>query len=470
MNRRIIACIAALVMTASVFSACGNSGSGNDKEPEISINVITDGAVTDAPVTEQKGELITVTDAEGNAVTDMNGETVTSVVTEFIDPAAAGNTAGGETAPAVTEAAPAETIAAPSEEELMNMLQNSATESKPILKEYNVDYKTRYGYNQLNDAEKKLYGDILEAVKSVKLKVDVDDSVTDEMWVKVYGCLYMQEPQLFWLTSKKVAKGKLWYWEVDQELIASMQKEITAKAGEVLGQAEGKSDYEKLKVFHDYIALHNDFVKEEGFNQTIYGGFVKGTIQCEGYAKTMQYLCDLSGIESTVIVGTNESGDTHAWNAVKLDGEWYNIDCTWDDPILSEVDHKNVRYRYFLVPDEWIHNKSHFNINQKVSGTKVTYFAPPACKSDSKNYFKVTNQLYSDKTSADAALRDKLKAVAASKLRAVEIRVSSKSVYDEITADLKGYANWIKEQAPSVTKVTSNCDPNTLVIELDLIY
>ena len=453
MNKRILASAAALLMCMSVFAGCGDKPE-DGTEVETSVNVIENG--TEAP----SGEPV-----EGSG---------TTVSVNFDDPAAQlGIGSEGTLSPDIpdVDATEAETTLPANHEDVMNMITNTEVTTKaPVLKEYNVDYSTRYGYNQLNDAEKKLYAQILEAVKSVKLKVDVDESVTDEMWVKVYGCMYIQEPQLFWLSSKRVTKGKLWYWEVDPEIIASMQKEIDAKVGKVLAEAEGKSDYDKLKVFHDYISLNNDFVKDEGFNQTIYGGFVTGTIQCEGYAKTMQYLCDLSGVESMIVVGTNDAGDSHAWNVVKVDGSWYNLDTTWDDPILTEVDSTNVRYRYFLVPDEWIHNKSHFNINKKTTGTQVTYFNPPACTSEDKNYFKVTNQLYTDKASADAALKDKMKSAASSKLRAAEIRVASKDVYDAITANLKDYATWIKGENSAVKSVASNCDPNTLVIELDLIY
>lgn len=458
MKKRYAALLAAVLMTFSMFSACGSSdkngdSNGGDDAVSTSINVIV-----------PEGDVTTVPESA-----------------EFNDPAASYTFANGETNAAGSEAelsteteASVEATLPPNHQDIVDMIQNAetaATTTKaPVMKDYNVDCTTRYGYNQLNDAEKKLYKQMLEAAKSVEIRIDIDDSVTNEMWVKVFGCMYIQEPQLFWLSSQRVTKGRLWYWEIDPQLIASMQKEIDTAAAKVLGQAEGKSTYEKLKVFHDYIALNNNFVKEQGFNQTIYGGFVSGEIQCEGYAKTMQYLCDLSGIESMIVVGTNESGDSHAWNVVKVDGKWYNLDTTWDDPILTNVDKTNVRHRYFLVPDEWIHNKSHFNVNKKVTGTKVTYFNPPACTSEDMNYFKVENKLYTDKASADAALKEALKKAADSKLRAAEIRVSSKAVYDEITADLKGYASWIKSERSSVKSVSSNCDPNTLVIELDLVY
>ncbi len=447
MNKRIIAFASAILMTTAMFTGCGDKTEGDGADAQTSVNVIDNGTMA----TEG-------TDSPSAADPDFN------------DPAHELGLGTGSDVPDTDPAA--ETTLPENHDDIVNMIENGsgAVTKAPIIKDYNVDHTTRYGYNQLNDAEKALYTKILEAATSLRTKVEVDDSVTDEMWVKVYGCMYMQEPQLFWLASKRVSKGKLWYWEVDPELIASMQKEIDSTVGKILAQAEGKSDYEKLKVFHDYIALNNNFVKEEGFNQTIYGGFAGGEIQCEGYAKSMQYLCDLSGIESMVVVGTNESGDSHAWNVVKVDGEWYNLDTTWDDPILTDVDTTNVRYRYFLVPDSWIHNKSHFNVNTKTSGTKVTYFTPPACTAEKLNYFNVTNQLYSDKASAETALKEKMKSCAASKMRAAEIRVSSKAVYDEVTANLKEYASWIKEQDSSVTSVTSNCDPNTLVLELDLIY
>ena len=445
MKKRISAVCAALLLTDSMLSACGKTEEVTPEE--TTINIIQDG--TEAPAVSQDGS------SETSA-------------TSFVDPGANIDFGGDETAPEISET---ETISPEDHNEVVSMIEGGiVTEKAPVITEYNVDFKTRYAYNTLNDQEKALYADIVDAVKSVRTKVKVDDSVTDEMWIKVYGCVYMQEPQLFWLTSKKVVRGKLWYWETDPELIASMQKEIDAKAAQVLAQAEGKDTFGKLKVFHDFITLNNNFVKEGGFNQTIYGGFVNGAIQCDGYAKTMQYLCDMSGIESMIIVGTNEANDTHAWNVVKVDGDWYNIDCTWDDPILSEVDETNVRYRYFLVPDEWIHNKSHFNINKKVSGTQLTYFTPPACTATKMNYFNVTNQVYSDTASADAALKEKLKSTASNKMRAAEIRVSDKSVYDAITANLKDYASWIKSENSSVSSVASNCDPNTLVIELDLIY
>ncbi|MBQ8978978.1 MAG: hypothetical protein IJ080_04350, partial [Oscillospiraceae bacterium] len=106
----------------------------------------------------------------------------------------------------------------------------------------------------------------------------------------------------------------------------------------------------------------------------------------------------------------------------------------------------------------------------KSTGTKVKYFDPPACTAEDLNWFKKENKLYSDAASADTALRAALKIAADNKTRVAEIRVTDKATFDSVTANLKDYANWIKEQNSAVKSVSSNSDERTLVIEFDLKY
>ena len=85
---------------------------------------------------------------------------------------------------------------------------------------------------------------------------------------------------------------------------------------------------------------------------------------CEGYAKSLKYLLDAMGIDNTLVIGkgTNSEGrsENHAWNYVKLDGNYYAIDSTWDDPIvIGGVATNSMRYKYFLKGKEDI-SKDHF--------------------------------------------------------------------------------------------------------------
>ena len=54
-------------------------------------------------------------------------------------------------------------------------------------------------------------------------------------------------------------------------------------------------------------------------------------------------------IENQIVSGT-AGYEPHAWNLVKLGGDWYHLDVTWDDPV-PDVEGK-VRYLYFLKNDE----------------------------------------------------------------------------------------------------------------------
>ena len=510
MNRSHIACAAALLVAAGVLSSCGGGRVDEEVPDDTTINVIISG--TEAPSEEgEEPEMTDETGASSEKSTDkttsvtttvkiieeeLSTETTTEVTNSDGSPVV---TTGGTTAQTElygldapeeelgTEIVTAATTAAKKSDEYYETMteakidddkvadQLAVQEKKPVMTKYDVDPTTRYAYKQLSSSEQALYKNILECAKNTERNVDIGD-ISNETWIKVFGCVYMQEPELFWLSSKN-KPGKLYFWEVDGDAISPLQKKIDSSVKEILSSANGKSDFEKICIFHDWIVLNNDFNKadisedEESWSRyTIYGGFVDGEVQCEGYAKSMQYLCDLSGIESTVIVGTNSAGSSHAWNVIKLGGNWYNVDCTWDDPILSEPVKNNLRHRYFGVPDEWIHEKSHFNVNKKVTGTQVKYFTPPACTSTDMNYFTQTGRLYSDVDAAEKAIKAEMKTAASNKTRVAEIRVTSKAVYDEITSRLIGYSKWIKEENSSVKKVASNCDAQTLVIELDLGY
>ena len=68
----------------------------------------------------------------------------------------------------------------------------------------------------------------------------------------------------------------------------------------------------------------------------------------------LKYLLNSMGIDCVVVIGTGTNSEnvteSHSWNYVKVDGIWYAVDVTWDDPIIingGKLSDKN-RYRYFL--------------------------------------------------------------------------------------------------------------------------
>ena len=122
-------------------------------------------------------------------------------------------------------------------------------------------------------------------------------------------------------------------------------------------------DYLVKTVFYDYDGLVNGTYSYEIFNPK--GALVNHLAVCQGYAEGFKLLCDKAGITCKVIYGSAYSEimgrQSHAWNVVKLDDKWYQIDVTFDDPIIwnmSESQYKdgaNMSYSYYLIPDEIIY-------------------------------------------------------------------------------------------------------------------
>lgn len=457
-NLKMISAVLAMITALTIAaSGCGNTA---DDQEELVTKVISQAEAeegtttagdeatteqTEAPATE------TVLDGDGNVVTDAEGAPVTQ--------------------PVITTA--------PSDQDGDSFFESMTTKPAPVV-DTSVDSSTRYVYNTLTDDEKALYDAIVGAASNMSTRIYGTQNLDNAEWIKVFGLVYNQEPQLFWLNSKSVV-GRLYYNEIDTDKINSMQKEIDATVSKILKDANSKSTtYEKLLVFHDYLVLNSTFEKSDeagNFNQTIYNAFSGGTskqanIQCAGYAKAMQYLCDKAGIDCMVITGTNEKGATHAWNKVKVEGEWYNLDATWDDPILSTPITNYLRYNYFLVPDEWINEKTHFNINtvKLNDGTKVKYYDPPKATAEAQNYFVKSGLVFNDRDSADKALKAALEKTASEGKVVAHIMVGSDSLYNEIKGDLKSYQEYIKGKNSKVTKLTENCNPNLRVIQLNVVY
>lgn len=124
----------------------------------------------------------------------------------------------------------------------------------------------------------------------------------------------------------------------------------------IISKIEGKTDYEKIKTVHDYLieTIDYDSTISEDNIYDIYGALVKRKCVCEGYAKAFQYIMNQIGIENTIVIGTGTNSksqtENHAWNYVKLNGNWYAIDVTWDDPIITgggKLTSKS-KYEYFL--------------------------------------------------------------------------------------------------------------------------
>lgn len=131
--------------------------------------------------------------------------------------------------------------------------------------------------------------------------------------------------------------------------------EVESIKNQIISQKTGNT-YNDVKMVHDYlintIEYETTISKNNIYN--IYGALVQNESVCEGYAKAFKYLLDELQIPCVMVIGqaTNSKGETenHAWNYVQINGNWYAVDTTWDDPVIigNGIIGNDVKYKYFL--------------------------------------------------------------------------------------------------------------------------
>ncbi len=97
---------------------------------------------------------------------------------------------------------------------------------------------------------------------------------------------------------------------------------------------QGLSQKDQVVAVHDFICRQVNYSNETLTGQvdfrSAYDGLASGQGVCTTYALLFQKFMDGLGIPCYVATG-NVKGTGHAWNLVQLDGNWYHVDCTWDD-------------------------------------------------------------------------------------------------------------------------------------------
>jgi transglutaminase/protease-like cytokinesis protein 3 len=155
------------------------------------------------------------------------------------------------------------------------------------------------------------------------------------------------------------------------------------------------SNYDKELAIHDWIIEWADYdtevvnrspnAKPNPDNDNPYGVLVGRRGVCDGYSTTFKLFMDMLGIECITVLGSSFEGqdeitvrgivfnnlDVHGWNMVKLDGEWYCVDLSWND-IFD--DNEVNRHYYFNVTSDLMRKTNHQWDDSKVpEATATTY-------------------------------------------------------------------------------------------------
>ncbi|MBQ5398020.1 MAG: hypothetical protein IIU14_01130 [Ruminococcus sp.] len=317
-------------------------------------------------------------------------------------------------------------------------------------------------------------------------------SITKRQLAKVFFAFSLDHPEVFWLSepySFSIYDNKIsltLYFSVKEETQKKRLGQLNAVINSILkGLKKEMTPFERELYIHDYIVKNCKYDKkaDESKNRdpyTIYGCLVNQKAVCMGYSYAFQYLLSFAGIKSLTIDGDDD--DTgHMWNAVKLDGNWYYTDVTWDDiNDISMYDYFNITTEqlektHVIVPKMNAYNDDELFMSD---GTiKSCNLIIPKCDSLDCNYYVYKGSVL--ESLSDNTLGEDLARVAENGEEYFHIYVNNSDfdyIYSALFSDESyAFADFIKEANDLLGErvlstnvvVTSKKDLNVISVQLN---
>ena len=218
-----------------------------------------------------------------------------------------------------------------------------------------IEVDTNYNiyYTYLNEDEQKLYKQIYANIINVKKAFIPVIDTNYETVLKIYQFVTYDYPELFWIDNGfsykhnldgKVRQITLKYNKLTENLEEN-KNTFNNVANSIIESASNlKSDYEKEKYVYNTLVKKIKYDKNSEYNQTIYSAVVNNLTVCAGYSKAYQYIMNKLGIVTYYVTGT-ANNEAHAWNIVKLDNGYYNVDLTWKEFNISDKEYAATHER-----------------------------------------------------------------------------------------------------------------------------
>ena len=340
----------------------------------------------------------------------------------------------------------------------------------------NINY---FYYSRLTASYQKAYDLLFEAIRNHEDSVILDESMGKDIFNIVEAIEY-DHPELFWYKSCTVSGNTvnlLYGASVEEsEMLQRRMDEVVIKYLDGIDDSMSAYDVAlriHIKVIssvdYDTIALNKQ--KQEGgpdkdkidYLRTICGVFLDGKAVCEGYARAMQYLLQKCGIECAEVAGyirkeTGESDGAHAWNILKIDGDYYYLDTTWDDSsnTVQTVKTNDLGFDYFCITTD------------ELTRTRDVDLCPtdvPVCDAIRGNYY------YHNDLVLDSYDLNKIKAIAQAaaknKSKSFTLKCKTKSLYEQTIAQLCSVGQDCCDVLKAAAKVNKNILSDAYVYSYD---
>lgn len=275
-----------------------------------------------------------------------------------------------------------------------------------------------YAYETLTQEEQQVYDEITSCIQQRAESVTLS-TVSEEEMEKVYWAICYDHCEFFWsegyqyevYTNRRDQVVRIVFFPIytmTEEEQAEYQMRIDEAVEVILETAPTDgSDYDKALYVYETLIRENEYNISAQNNQNILSVFLTHETVCLGYAYAAQYLLRELDVPCTSVFGMSEE-ESHAWNLIQMDGEYYYMDITWGEmaywldvedadevppeqtdgtKVPSTGDTKMINYCYFGVSD------ADQNFAKKhVADSDVPL---PACTAEKDNYF-IHEGLYFD--------------------------------------------------------------------------
>jgi transglutaminase/protease-like cytokinesis protein 3 len=254
------------------------------------------------------------------------------------------------------------------------------------------------------------------------------------------------------------------YWETTEQSEA-----VTAKVKEILSQiiTGGMNDFQKQKAINDWIVANLAYDTSLAQHSAYAGLFGSKKTVCQGYALLAYRMLSEAGLPNQILEGM-AGGQLHTWNLVKLDGNWYHLDTTWNDPVPDKED--QISYGYYNLNDAQI--KTNHSWKKKYPAATVDFTTTLADKqsTDSANaafYLDLQQSLELQylqneyTASSPAELAAHIKETLAANQPSFTVRYTAKrSIANDLKSAIKDFGNISRYSygSPDFTRTSSSAD------------
>ncbi len=246
-----------------------------------------------------------------------------------------------------------------------------------------------YYYTQLNAQEKELYdqvkaqaGNLIDPYDPSNLEVSLSSPVeSDTEAGSVLFAFFRDHPEYFWIDVSRIAfepdadwnngtpswhlsamSGEPYFYDgFTTDNLSGYRTQFEEAVGKIIDGAPAGDTVLTIRYLNNWLSLHNTYnvngMGASNFSRCAASGILSennaqtGPV-CYGYATALKVLLDRAGVNNAFVEGTayNDKnlpyGERHAWNYVEIDGAWYALDPTWDDPGIIN---RPATEAYFLV-------------------------------------------------------------------------------------------------------------------------